>query len=185
MRYRVSALLVAAAMALLGYGGLTAPQGGAVRLAYINSNVIIAQTPGASEAQATFEREMALWNSQVQALADSLQQMITAYEQQQIMLSPERRQERQAEIQQKRLEFEQRTADLEAVALRRRRELVEPIFERISNVLMQIQAEGQYTMIFDAASEALVAADTTLDITAMVIERLRAQQAGGGGGSAN
>lgn len=184
MRYRVSALLVATAMALLGYRGLSAPQAGAVKLAYINSNEIIAQTPGATEAQATFEREMARWNSEVQALADSLQEMVTAYEQQQIMLSPERRQERQAQIQQKRLEFQQRTADLELVAMRRQRELVQPIYERISNVLMQIQAEGQYTMIFDAAAEALVAADTTLDITSVVIERLRAQE-GGGGGSAN
>lgn len=183
MRYRIGALLVATAMGLLGYRGLSAPQEGAIKLAYINSTVIVAQTPGAAEAQATFELEMARWQSEVQALADSLQQMITAYEQQQIMLSPERRQERQQEIQQKRLEFQRRTADLELAADRRQRELVQPIYEKIANVLMQIQSEGQYTMIFDAAADAVVAADTTLDITTMVIERLVAEAAESGGGT--
>jgi outer membrane protein len=170
--------VVAAALALVGYNGLGRPQGGDLRLAYINSNVIIAQTPGAAEAQATFDREMARWRTEVQALADSLQQMISTYEQQQVMLSPEKRQERQQEILQKRLEYEQRLNDLQEVAQRRQQELVQPIFEKITSALMEIREEHNYSMIFDASAGALIAADTALDITDLVIARLKEQAAG-------
>ncbi len=44
---------------------------------------------------------------------------------------------------------------------------------RIQEVLTQIQREGGYAMIFDAAAGAIVAADTTLDITDEVLRRLR------------
>lgn len=183
MQYKVSALLVATTLAALGYAGSNWPQGPQVKLAYINSNEIIAQAPGAAEAQATFEREMARWRSQVTALADSLQEMIRQYEQQQVMLSPEARQQRQAEINQRRLEYQQRTSNVEETAQRRQQELVAPIFESVSNVLAQVREEEQYTMIFDAAAGALIAADTTLDITSLVIQRLQAQQGAEGGTS--
>lgn len=179
MGNRVSTVLVATAVAALGYKGIAQPQS-EIKLAYIDSNAIIAQTPGAAEAQATFEREMARWRSEVQALADSLQQMVTAYEQQQIMLSPEKRQERQQAIQRKRLEYEQRTLDLQQVAQRRQQELVQPVYDQISQVLASVRDERGYTMIFDAAAGGLIAADTTLDITPIVIERLQTEQAGGG-----
>ncbi|UCC72726.1 MAG: OmpH family outer membrane protein [Gemmatimonadota bacterium] len=175
MQYKLSAILVATALAALGYTGLSQPQGSQIKLAYINSNEIISQAPGAADAQATFEREMAGWQAQVEALADSLQQMVTQYEQQQVMLSPEARQARQQEINQKRAEFQRRTTELEQTAQRRQQELVAPIYEMISSMLSQVREEQQYTMIFDAAAGALIAADTTLDITDLVLQRLRAQ----------
>ncbi len=58
---------------------------------------------------------------------------------------------------------------------------MEPIYERISVVLTRIREEQGYTMIFDAAGGALIAADTTLDITATVIERLKASEGGSDG----
>ncbi len=181
MQYKVSAIVVATALAALGYAGLNGPQGSEIKLAYINSNEIIAQAPGAAEAQATFEREMAGWNAQVEAMGDSLQQIVTLYEQQQVMLSPEARAQRQQEINQKRMEFQQRTADLETMAQSRQQELVAPIYEAVSNVLVTLREEEQYTMIFDAAAGALIAADTALDITSQVLQRLRAQSAEPGG----
>jgi outer membrane protein len=181
VQYKVSAIVIATALAAFGYAGFNQPQGSEIKLAYINSNEIISQAPGAAEAQATFEREMAGWNAQVEAMGDSLQQMVTQYEQQQVMLSPEARTQRQQAINQKRMEFQQRTADLDQLAGARQQELVAPIYEAVSNVLITLRDEEQYTMIFDAAAGALIAADTTLDITAQVLERLQAQAAQPGG----
>lgn len=181
MRYKASAVVVALALALVGYNGIGQPQARETKLAYINSNEIIARTPGASEAQNTFDREVARWRSEVQVLADSLQQMITTYEQQQVMLSPEARQGRQQEILQKRLEYEQRVNDLQQVAQRRQQELVQPILDMITAVLQEVRDERDYTMIFDASAGALIAADTALDITGLVIERLKTRKTTPGG----
>ena len=106
--------------------------------------------------------------------------MLATYDQQQIMLSPERRTERQREIELKQMEYQQRTSDLEQVAQTRQQELVAPVFENIRNVLMTIRIEEGYSMIFDAAAGALIDADTTLDITPLVIERLQGPAAPGG-----
>lgn len=175
MRQVTTAILGATSLALLGYAGVSQPQEAGPKLGYIDSTRIIEETPGAQEAQDTFDREMARWRSEVQVLADSLQQMIAAYEQQQIMLSPEKREERQQEILQKRLEYNQRLEDLQQAAARRQQELVQPIYDRISSVLSVIREEQSYTMIFDVAAGALIAADTTLDLTQLVIERLLVQ----------
>ena len=177
MRYSASAVLVATVFAMLGYQGINQPQATDMRFAYVNSNVILEQAPGATEAQATFDREVARWQSEVQVLEDSLREMVSAYEQQQVMLSPEARTRRQQDIQQKNLEYQQRTADLQQVAERRRMELIQPITEMITATIREIRAEGSYTMIFDSAAGALLAADTTLDITSQVIDRI-VQQTG-------
>jgi Skp family chaperone for outer membrane proteins len=67
------------------------------------------------------------------------------------------------------------------MAQSRQQELVAPIYEAVSNVLVTLREEEQYTMIFDAAAGALIAADTALDITSQVLQRLRAQSAEPGG----
>ena len=177
MRYSASAVLVASVLAMLGYKGINQPQATDMKFAYVNSNVVLEQAPGATEAQATFDREVARWQSEVQVLEDSLREMVSAYEQQQVMLSPEARTRRQQDIQQKNLEYQQRTADLQQVAERRRMELIQPITEMITATIREIRAEGSYTMIFDSAAGALLAADTTLDITSQVIDRI-VQQTG-------
>ena len=174
VQYRLAAIVGATALALLGYKGISGPQDAMPKLGYIDSTQIIEQTPGAGEAQATFDREMARWQSEVQVLADSLQQMIASYEQQQTMLSPQARQARQDQMLQKRMEYDQRLADLQEAAQRRQAELVQPIYDKISTVLREVRDEQNYTMIFDVAAGALIAADTTLDITALVIDRLNA-----------
>lgn len=180
MRYRATAIVAATALAVLGYNGLDGQQPKVPNLAYVNTDAIIAQAPGAAEAQATFEREMARWQSEIQAMSDSLDAMISSFEQQQVMLSPERRQERQRTIELKRMEYQQRTLDLEQVARQRQQELIQPVLDRITRVLDAIREERDYSMIFDFASGALFTADTTLDITPLVIERLRASAAAGG-----
>ncbi|MDP2576534.1 MAG: OmpH family outer membrane protein [Gemmatimonadota bacterium] len=174
MRYTVSTIagVTMAVMMLLGYSYQAGTQETGPKLAYINSAQIIENTPGSIEAQATFEREMATWQTEVQVLADSLQQLLTQYEQQQVLLSPEKREERQQEILVKRQEYNRRVEGLQTAAQTRQAELVQPIYDKISAVLADIRDEQNYAMIFDVAAGALIAADTTLDITSQVIDRL-------------
>jgi len=107
--------------------------------------------------------------------------MVAQYQQQQVMLSPEARTQRQQEINQKRMDFQQRTAELEQAAQRRQQELLQPIYDSVRNVLETVRQEEQYTMIFDVAAGALIAADTTLNITSQVLQRLLAQSPAPGG----
>lgn len=172
-------------MAAAGLGALAVPAAGqgAPKIAYVDSRRLIAEAPGAKEAQESFERDMQRFRAELQQLEDSLKALLSEYEQKQVLLSPEAKRQKEEEIRQKQRAYQERAGELETQAARRQAELVEPIMNRIQEVLNQIQREGGYAMIFDAAAGALVAADTTLDLTDEVLRRLRQTASASSSGS--
>jgi outer membrane protein len=110
----------------------------------------------------------------MQAMQDSLQSMMTDYQQRSLVMSAEAKQRREQEIMQKRESFEQRGQELQQQAGRRQQEVMQPIMDRVEQVISEVrQAEG-FAIIFDAVSDAIVSADPALDLTQRVIDRLRA-----------
>jgi outer membrane protein len=147
------------------------------KIGYIDSRRVIQEAPGARDAQATMEREFQGFQSQMQAMQDSLQTMMTDYQQRSLVMSADARQRREQEIMQKRESFEQRGQELQMQAGRRQQELMEPIMNRVEQVISEVrQAEG-FGIVFDVASEAIVSADPALDLTQRVIDRLRSAPA--------
>lgn len=150
------------------------------KLGYIDSQAILNEAPGAQEAQDQFERDMARYRSEVQQMGEELQTLIQQYEQQQLTLSPEAKENREEEIRRKQQQYQQRVQELEDQATQRQNELVQPIMEKINTVIDGIRREGDYTMIFDVASAAIIAADPGLDLTNEVIRRLKAASGAAG-----
>jgi outer membrane protein len=143
------------------------------RIGYIDSQAILQEAPGAQEAQQEFERNMQGYQEEIQQMGEELERLIEQYQQQERTLSPEARQRREEEIRQKEMQYQQRVEEMEMEAADRRQQLVEPILDRMSGAIEQIRSEGQYTMIFDVASRAIIAADPELDLTTQVLQRLR------------
>ncbi|MEN8374418.1 MAG: OmpH family outer membrane protein [Gemmatimonadota bacterium] len=164
-------LLAAAIATPLGAQG---PQ----KFAYVDTRRVIAEAPGAAEAQATFEREIQAFQNELKTLETELQTLFDDYERQQVTLSPDARRQRQDAIRDKQSQYQQRAQQLELTAAQRQTELVEPIMARIQTVLSEIQQTEGYAFIFDAAAGAVVAADPSLDLTDQVLTRLRAGSAG-------
>jgi outer membrane protein len=172
--------VIRAASAALAFAALTAAapagaqQSAPVKIAYLNSQIILQNAPGRAEAESQFEREMTTYRQQVQRMGDSLQTMIADYNKQEISLSPAAKQTRQTAIRTREDAFQKRTQELEQRAQQRQMELVQPIMERVQKVIADIRSEEGYAMIFDAGSNAgvLVAADTTLNITDKVLARM-------------
>jgi hypothetical protein len=93
-----------------------------------------------------------------------------------VALTPAARQARETEIRNLQQRAQQRATELDQQASQREAALTRPIMLRVNAVIEGIRAEFNYAMIFDAAATggALVTADQTLDISPLVIERLRA-----------
>jgi outer membrane protein len=144
------------------------------RIGYIDTRRVIQEAPGAQDARATMEREMEGWQQQMQAMEDSLRTMMTDYQQRSLVMSADAKQRREQEIMQKQQSFEERAQSLQMQAGRRQQELMEPIMQRVEEVISQVRQADGYGIIFDVASEAIVSADPALDITQRVIDRLRA-----------
>jgi outer membrane protein len=143
------------------------------RFGFVNSQRIITEAPGTSEAQQAFEADMANYRAELDRLETELETLQDSFDRQQATLSATVREQRQQEMQQKFIAYQQRSAELEETAQQRQAELVGPIMERIGQVVEAIRAEGNYAMIFDSASGVFMAADSTLDLTDQVLQRLR------------
>ncbi|HXV86060.1 MAG TPA: OmpH family outer membrane protein, partial [Gemmatimonadales bacterium] len=126
----VLAVAGAAAVSAAAQGGAPPAQAG-LRIAYVNSQVILQQTPGYAAAESSYARELEGFQNEVQRLRDQLDSTIAAYQQRAIGLSQADRQARETEIRQMQQTLDQRSNDLRQRAQERERELVSPLEERI------------------------------------------------------
>ncbi len=173
MRNVLSVIVAAAGLGLLATG-VSAQAPTATKIAFIDSRRIIAEAPGAKEAQATFDKEMQGYQGQLKVMEDSLKSMMDDYQQKSTTLSPEAKKQREDAIRAKQEAYQQKASQLEEQAGNRQQQLVQPIMDRIKAVISQIRQEGGYAMIFDVGGQGsgVVAADTALDLTAQVLARL-------------
>jgi Skp family chaperone for outer membrane proteins len=90
-------------------------------------------------------------------------------------LSPSARTAKQQEIRETQQRLQQRYAELQTRASERERELVAPLEERVKGIIEGIRAERNLAFVFDvgAPGNNIVAADRTLDLTPLVIQRLQ------------
>jgi outer membrane protein len=159
--------------------GAPALEAQTLRIGYIDSQAILAEAPGAREAQADFDREMDRYRGELQRLGEELERLIQQYQQQQRNLTPEAREAREMEIQRRQIAYGARLEEIDAEASGRRQALVEPILQRMSQAIETIREEGNYALIFDTAARSIIAADPSLDLTDQVLARLRQMAEGG------
>lgn len=174
MRTFLTGAAALAALALAGAAPLSAQATTGAKIGYINSARVIQEAPGAAEARAELEREMTSSRAQLQAMEDSMTALMTQYQQQSVMLSADAKKQREDEIRAKQGTWQQRAQELEDTFSQRQQTLMKPIMDKIQAAINDLrQAEG-YAIIFDMASQAMVAADPALDLTEKVMTRLKA-----------
>lgn len=170
---RVAAIVVALTMSMTG---ILAAQAAAPKIVYVNSQKIISQAPGRADAEAQFQKEMDQYKAQVQRMGDSLQTMVAEYQKVEPTLSQSVKNTRTKDLRDRQQAYQQHVQELEQTAQQREAELVRPIMEQINKIIEQVRTENGYSFILDAGSQAgvVVAADSSLDITNVVIKRLQA-----------
>ena len=139
---------------------------------YVRGQVILQQAPGADEAARTFERELADMRTALQQQAAVVDSMLQDYQRQEVLLSPQAKEQKQTEILNLRTQLQARQGEMDTQAQQRQQELLGPILEQVSGVIEAVRSENRYSIVLDASKEGLVAADTMLDITDAVLGRL-------------
>jgi len=163
------------AVSLAGPQSLAAQQG-ASKIAFVNTQAILKQTPGYVKAESTFTKELETYRVEVQKLQASLDSAASDFDQQSVMLSPTQRAAKRKDLQGQQQKLEQRTQELQQRAATRERELLDPIQSKVNSVIEGVRAAGNYAMIFDvsAPNNGIVTADKSIDLTQRVIQQLKA-----------
>ncbi len=161
------------ALALLTALSLPARAQG-VKVAYVQTSVLLDQAPGRAEAEAQFDKETGGYRDQIKRMSDSLNTMVASFEKGQAALAPAAREAKAKDIRTKQEEYERRTRDLEQKAQGRQNELVQPILDKVKAAIEEVRAEGGYAMIFNAdQGSPIVAVDKSLNVTDKVLSKLK------------
>ena len=154
---------------------LVAQQAGS-KVAYVNTQNILKQTPGYVKAESTFTKELESYRVEVQKLQATLDSAASDFDQQSVMLSPTQRAAKRKDLQGQQQKLEQRTQELQQRAATRERELLDPIQSKVNSVIEGVRAAGNYAIIFDvsAPNNGIVTADKGIDLTQRVIQQLKA-----------
>jgi outer membrane protein len=145
-----------------------------LKVAYVQTSVLLEQAPGRAEAEAQFDKETGGYRDQIKRMSDSLNAMVADFQKRQSTLSPTARETQGKGLQAKEAEYQRRTQELEQKAQGRQSELVQPILDKIKQAIEDVRVEGGYAMIFNAdQGSPIVAVDKSLNVTDRVLSRLK------------
>lgn len=149
------------------------------KIAYVNSEVLLNAAPGRAAAESTFNVEASGYRAQVQAMSDSLNKVVAAYQKREATLTAAQKTTQQKSIQDLQAEFEAKNQQIQQQANDRQTELMSPVMETVKKVIDDIRVEDGYSMVLDNApgGTPIVSADKNLDITDRVMARLRSTKA--------
>ena len=169
------ALLRAAPIALALLTALSLPaRAQGLKVAYVQTSLLLDQAPGRAEAEAQFEKETGTYRDQIKRMSDSLNAMIADFQKRSTGLTAAARETQGKGIQAKEAEYQRRTQELEQKAQGRQNELVQPILDKIKGAIEEVRVEGGYSMIFNAdQGSPIVAVDKSLNVTDRVLTKLK------------
>jgi outer membrane protein len=172
---------MALAFALAALAGTARAQD--LRLAFVNSEAILAGYAETRQAMNVFNQDVEEWSQEAEARKREVEKLGNELEAQSLMLSEDKRREKERDYQRKLNEYEQFVQSIwgpEGLVAQRNEELLRPIIGKIQAVLDKIGSEEGYDLIFDAADNNILYADPTYDITEQVLLRLNEGEVEGG-----
>jgi len=146
----------------------------ATSIAVIDSDRIFESLGDVTDARELLEDEIEEWQMHV----DSLQEEIDGIEDdlsRTLMMSPERRREREDLLEFRKTELETYAASTfgpGGLLERRNEELVSPIIAAINEAVEEISGEDGFDLVLDASVGTIIFAVPAIDITDRVLERL-------------
>jgi outer membrane protein len=145
----------------------------AFRIAFVNTNVLLDNAPGKTQAESTYARETRAYGDQLKKMSDSLNAMFTSYQKQEPTLTATQKETRQKALRDLQQQLQDKQQQLTQQAQQRQNELMAPIMEQVKKVLDDIRTEDGYSMIMTGDPQLILSYDKNLDITDRVVARLK------------
>ncbi len=145
------------------------------KLGYLDSAKILSEYKPYIEAQNELDSFRKKKEKEAQDKEKEIQELLSKYENQKLLLSEKKRKELVGEITRKRGDYEnfiREVFEADGEIYKKNRELSEPIFEEINEIIRRIGEEEGYDFILDVVPLSVVHAEKKYDLTQGVIDEL-------------
>lgn len=145
-----------------------------LKIGYVLDTAIQSNYKAWQHANELWETERKAWDTEGQTKQQELQDMVSEYEKQRLILSDEKKKEREAAIRAKQEALDAYTRQVygpSGTAERKQDELLAPLTENIRKAIEAVANDGGYDIIFTMQSN-LGYIRPTLDVTQKVLEYL-------------
>lgn len=147
-----------------------------IKLAYVNSQMVLASYTPAIDAKKQLDAESAKWAQELQTMSQDFQAAQQKLEQQSLLLSEAKKKEKAQELQETYMKIQQFQQDKwgdDGELAQKEKELLQPVIDKVNEVIKTVGDDGGYDFIFDAIAGNLLYAKDTHDITQKVIDALK------------
>ncbi len=148
----------------------------AQKLAYINSQKILATYKEAQDAQEQLDKINREWEEEARELQTQFQELGEQLESQSLLLSEERQREKQQELQNLYMKIQQFQAEKWGQSgefYKKQDEIMQPVIDKINAAIRKVGEEERFDYIFDTvAGNILYASPNQQDLTDLVLEEL-------------
>jgi len=162
---------------------ISAPSfGQKLKIGYVHSQKVLADYKEAQDAQTKLDEINRQWETEGMEMQQRLQQLREQYDAQSLLLSEAKKKEKQQEIEGLYLQlqkFQRDKWDPQAgEILKKQAELIQPILDKINEVIKKIGEDEKFDYIFDTANGGILHAGADQpDLTDRVLEELNKGQA--------
>jgi outer membrane protein len=143
---------------------------------YIDSQYILDKMPEYAEAKAKLDKFAERWQKEIEDRYKLINQKKEEFLRVEAILPDEERNKRKEEIELmegETLELQQMRFGISGDLFAKRKELIEPIQDKVFEAMTEVASRGKYTFIFDKANQSnLIFADPKFDISNLVIREL-------------
>ncbi len=146
-------------------------------IAYVDIDAVITRCNDTQEIQRAFDLERQEWANQLTDLENEITRMETDFETHKLTYSASGRSEQEKKIEDKKAEYRTMVENFfgeNGIAAQRYQELVEPVQNKILEVIQDISIQENYSLVLNVSAGGILYATQEMDITDMVIQRMDA-----------
>ena len=148
----------------------------AQKFGYIDSNFILSKMPAYAKAQAELDKHSEAWQKEIEGMYQAVEKMKQDYKAEEVLLTDEMKQKRQAEITRKENEvrdYQRKVFGFEGMMFKRRQDLIRPIQDEVFTAVEKVaKAKGLQTVFDKSGDLVMIYTNPVHDYTEYVLEEL-------------
>jgi outer membrane protein len=143
---------------------------------YVDTEYILGKIPEYKEAQDEINALSLSWDQEIQSMYREIESLYDKLQAEEVLLTPEMKEERLTEIQLKEEEvkaYHKKVFGYEGLFFLKKKELIKPVQDKVFDAVEKVAKDNRLQMVFDKSGElVLIYTDPIHDYTDYVLEEL-------------